>query len=68
MCRLFGQLTASDTPAHEWLLDSDRSLLHQSNASPQRLQADGWGVAWYEADGRIHLEKGIEGAFAPSER
>lgn len=68
MCRLFGQLTASDTPAHAWLLDSERSLLRQSNACPETAQADGWGIAWYEPDGRIHLEKGIEGAFALSER
>lgn len=68
MCRLFGQLTTSDVPAHTWLLDSDRSLFRQSNASPETAQADGWGVAWYEPDGRIHIEKGIEGAFLSSER
>ncbi|MFZ0699904.1 MAG: class II glutamine amidotransferase [Thermoplasmata archaeon] len=68
MCRLFTQLTVSDRPAHAWLLDSERSLLRQSNASPETAQADGWGIAWYEPDGRIRLEKGVEGAFAPSER
>lgn len=68
MCRLLGQLTTSDTSATPWLLDSDRSLFRQSNASPETAQADGWGVGWYEQDGRIHLEKGIEGAFALAER
>lgn len=68
MCRLFGQLTASEKPAHTWLLDSERSLLRQSNASPETAQADGWGVGWYGRDGRIRVEKGVEGAFALSER
>jgi predicted glutamine amidotransferase len=68
MCRLFGQLTVVDQPAHAWLLDSERSLFRQSNVSPETAQADGWGIAWYEPDGPIHIEKGVEGAFALTER
>jgi predicted glutamine amidotransferase len=68
MCRLFAQLTASDKPAHAWLLDTERSLFRQSNASPETAQADGWGIAWYAPHGGIRLEKGVEGAFALSER
>ena len=68
MCRLFGQLTSLDHDARYYLVESERSLLRQSNASPQTAQADGWGIAWYEPDGRIHVEKGTGGAFAPAER
>jgi hypothetical protein len=68
MCRLFGLLTAQDDAAETWLVRSERSLLAQANASPETAQRDGWGVAWYTDGGRTHVEKGVRGAFEPSER
>jgi len=68
MCRLLGLLTAQDDAAEPWLVRSDRSLLAQSHASPETAQRDGWGVGWYTNGGRTHVEKGIRGAFEPSER
>jgi predicted glutamine amidotransferase len=68
MCRLFGLLTARDEPSEPWLVRTDRSLLAQSNTSPERAQREGWGIAWYENGGRTHVVKGVGGAFEPHER
>lgn len=68
MCRLFGLITTRPEPAETWLVRSDRSLLAQSNASPETAQTDGWGIGWFTDGGRTHVEKGTGGAFQPSER
>ena len=68
MCRLLGLLSTRDESAETWLAHSDRSLLAQSNVSPETAQKDGWGVGWFEAGGRARVEKGIGGAFETSER
>ena len=68
MCRLLGLLTSQDDAAETWLVRSERSLLAQSHASPETAQRDGWGIAWYTGGGRTHVEKGIRGAFEPSEK
>ncbi len=46
MCRLFGLLATQPESAEPWLVRSDRSLLAQSNHSPEEAQRDGWGIAW----------------------
>ncbi|MGP8110391.1 MAG: class II glutamine amidotransferase [Thermoplasmata archaeon] len=68
MCRLFGFLTARPEPCEQWLVRTDRSLLAQSSVTPEKSQRDGWGIAWYEEGGRVHVEKGTGGAFEPTER
>jgi predicted glutamine amidotransferase len=69
MCRLFGLLTTRDDDrAEPWLVGTERSLLAQSHASPETAQRDGWGVGWYVDPTRVRVEKGIHGAFEPSER
>lgn len=68
MCRLFGVLTGRDEPAEPWLVRHDRSLLAQSNVTPETAQTDGWGVGWYTATGKTQIEKGAGGAFEPGER
>lgn len=45
-----------------------RSLLAQSNASPETAQRDGWGVGWFSPEGRPRVVKGIRGAFEATER
>jgi predicted glutamine amidotransferase len=67
MCRLLGLLSPDDRPAKPWLLDSELSLLRQSDIDPEHPQGDGWGVAWRKGP-EIILTKGIAGAHAPSER
>jgi predicted glutamine amidotransferase len=68
MCRLLGILAAEPQSAEHWLVRSDRSLLAQSNASPETAQKDGWGIAWFDASGRARVERGVGGAFEDGER
>ena len=68
MCRLLGVLAPEEISARPWLLDSERSLFIQSNANPEMAQRDGWGIGWFDPDGRIHLQKGVRGAFEPREK
>ncbi|MCI4334506.1 MAG: class II glutamine amidotransferase [Thermoplasmata archaeon] len=67
MCRLFGLLGSRGSSATPWLTDTHESLLAQSNARPDQLQSDGWGLAWYEKTRTPHVEKGVRGAFDPEE-
>ncbi|HEV2429383.1 MAG TPA: class II glutamine amidotransferase, partial [Thermoplasmata archaeon] len=67
MCRLFGLLGSAPTPAAQWLVSSDRSLLRQSNGSSRQLQDDGWGIAWFDGSGELTVEKGVGGAHASGE-
>jgi predicted glutamine amidotransferase len=68
MCRLLGVLSPEEVSARPWLLDSERSLFVQSNVTPETAQRDGWGIGWFDTEGRIHVQKGIHGAFEPSEK
>jgi predicted glutamine amidotransferase len=68
VCRLFGLLTTDAHPADAWLVRADRSLLAQANATPETAQRDGWGIGWFSATGRPHVEKGVHGAFETAER
>jgi predicted glutamine amidotransferase len=68
MCRLFGLLTNRDEKATPWLVRSDRSLLRQSNVTPETAQKDGWGIGWFTDDGRARVEKGAGPAYAEGER
>jgi predicted glutamine amidotransferase len=68
MCRLLGILSPQEISARPWLLDSERSLFAQSNVTPETAQRDGWGIGWFDADGLIHVQKGVRGAFEPSEK
>jgi predicted glutamine amidotransferase len=54
-------------PAKPWLVDAEHALLRQANAEPEQLQAQGWGIAWFDLRGRLRIEKGIHGAYEPSE-
>jgi predicted glutamine amidotransferase len=68
MCRLLGLIAAEPESAEHWLVKSDRSLLAQSNVSPERAQKDGWGIGWFELPDRVRIEKGTGGAFENGER
>ncbi|HEV2166886.1 MAG TPA: class II glutamine amidotransferase [Thermoplasmata archaeon] len=67
MCRLFGMLGNVRSHGEPWLIDSDHSLLKQSNGSPEQVQSDGWGIAWVSTGEAVHVEKGSLGAFQPGE-
>jgi predicted glutamine amidotransferase len=69
MCRLLGYLGPDGSSAEPWLVESDRSLLRQSDGDPHRRQEDGWGIAWYcGEDGSVSVTKGVRGAHDPAER
>ncbi|HEX4048050.1 MAG TPA: class II glutamine amidotransferase [Elusimicrobiota bacterium] len=66
MCRLFAQVSTKPESAQDLLVASEFSLLRQADADPAKPQKDGWGVAWFGADGRPNVTK--SGGPAPSER
>ena len=68
MCRLLGVLSPDEISGRPWLLDSERSLFAQSNVTPETAQRDGWGIGWFDAQGQLHVQKGIHGAFEPREK
>ncbi|MFZ0831376.1 MAG: class II glutamine amidotransferase, partial [Thermoplasmata archaeon] len=68
MCRLLGILAPNETSGRPWLLDAERSLFAQSNVTPETAQSDGWGIGWFDREGRIHVQKGIYGAYEPREK
>ena len=66
MCRLFAQVAATPASARDFLVDSEYSLLRQANADAANPQTDGWGMAWFGADGRAQVVK--SGRPAPEEK
>jgi predicted glutamine amidotransferase len=67
MCRLFGMLGNAASSPERWLLSSERSLLVQSDSTPDQIQTDGWGIAWRDSQGVVRIEKGVGLARAPEE-
>lgn len=57
MCRLFGQLSPTPRSARPMLVESEFALLRQANFDNEKLQEDGWGIAWADGSGRLTLEK-----------
>lgn len=57
MCRLFAQVAPQRASARDFLADSQYSLLRQSDADPENPQKDGWGLAWFGADGAARVVK-----------
>lgn len=62
MCRLFGQISPIAVSARDFLVDSERSLLRQSDFRPGNLQRDGWGIGVFEG-GRAKVIKSPRPAF-----
>ena len=66
MCRLFAQVAVKPSGARDLLVDAEFSLLRQADGDAQNPQKDGWGVAWFDADGRPRVTK--SGGSAAVER
>lgn len=66
MCRLFAQVAPQPASARDLLVDAQFSLLRQADADPGNPQTDGWGIAWFEPDGKARVAK--SGRPAPEER
>lgn len=68
MCRLFAQVSPKPAGARDLLVDSPFSLLKQSDMAPDNPQKDGWGMAWFGADGKPRVVKSARPAFEEPER
>lgn len=68
MCRLFAQVSPEPSGARDLLADSPYSLLKQSDMSAENPQKDGWGLAWFGADGKPRVVKSGLSASAEAER
>ena len=66
MCRLFAQVSMKAAGARDLLVDSEFSLLRQADGDPSNPQKDGWGIAWFDADGHPRVTK--SGGSAAAER
>ena len=66
MCRLFAQISIKPESARDLLVDSEFSLLRQADGDAANPQKDGWGMAWFDADGRPRVTK--SGGSASAER
>ncbi len=67
MCRLFGQISVSPRTASDYLSETPRSLLKQSDARRKHLQKDGWGLGFFSG-GRPRVVKSPKPAFVEAAR
>lgn len=68
MCRLFAQVSPEPAGARDLLVDSPYSLLKQSDMAADNPQKDGWGLAWFGADGKPRVVKSGRPASEEKER
>ncbi len=63
MCRLFAQISAQPESPTDFLVESEFSLLKQSNFKKSNLQKDGWGIAYFGNKGEPVVSKSAKPAF-----
>ncbi len=68
MCRLFAQVSPKAAGARDLLVDSPLSLLRQSDMAADNPQKDGWGMAWFGADGKPRVVKSARPASGDAQR
>jgi glutamine amidotransferase len=68
MCRLFAQISTKPGSAEDFLVDSEYSLLKQSNFKKTNLQKDGWGIAHFGNKGQTAVSKSPKPAFKEAEK
>jgi len=61
MCRLFGLIANKPVNIRFSMLEARNCFKRQG-----KVNADGWGIGWYEQDGKSKIEKYGESAFASS--
>lgn len=57
MCRLFAAIAPGPRGSADLLVDSDFSLLRQSNFKRTNQQRDGWGIGWFGNNGEPRVSK-----------
>lgn len=65
MCRILAGISKEKLCPKKFLVDDPCSLLRQSNVRKDKLQKDGWGLAWH--DGEWRLEKSQNPVFEEKE-
>ncbi len=65
MCRILASISKKPISLEPFLISHRCSLLSQSTANKEKLQKDGWGIAWF--DGSWHLEKSQNPVFEEKE-
>src|SRR5579864_8890786 len=68
MCRLFAQLSPTPAAARRFLVDSEFSLLKQSDFDAKNRQQDGWGIAHFGNTGEPLVSKSPKPAFKEMKR
>jgi predicted glutamine amidotransferase len=66
MCRILASISDESISMKKQMIDDPCSLLNQSTARKDKLQQDGWGVAWY--DGSWNIEKSPMPVFEEKEK
>jgi len=67
MCRLYAQISPRKQSARDYLSDGPRSLLRQGDYRKRDLQADGWGIAFFDGK-RPKVVKSAKAVFRESAR
>ncbi|MBI5631148.1 MAG: class II glutamine amidotransferase [Elusimicrobia bacterium] len=67
MCRLFAQISPSPTSATPHLVESEFSLLRQSDFNKDNLQKDGWGIGYFGNKNEPVVSKSPKPAFMEKE-
>lgn len=68
MCRLFAQISPQPRSAEDFLVDSEFSLLKQSNFKKSNVQKDGWGIAHFGNKNDPVVSKSPKPAFKEATR
>ncbi|MBI4374815.1 MAG: class II glutamine amidotransferase [Elusimicrobia bacterium] len=67
MCRLFAQISTQPRDALDLLVDSEFSLLKQSDFKKSNKQEDGWGIAHFGNQDQVLVSKSPGPAFKEKE-
>lgn len=63
MCRMLSAISVKPLNLTNYLVDSEKSLLKQSNAVRKRFQADGWGMGCFAGNKKLRIFKSKMPAF-----
>ncbi len=67
MCRIAAEVSPVKQYFGDMLAETSKSLLKQSNANARRLQKDGWGIGWYQAD-KLKIRKSPHAVYLEKNR
>lgn len=68
MCRMMAAISVKPVNLTGYLVDSEKSLLKQSNAVRKKLQADGWGIGYWTQNNKPQIFKSKMPAFSEKKK